>query len=121
MRVADLVEQHDDDPTRQHSGAAQHVLEVRLCKWLDGERQPLMNGAVRQQPCKIVAIEHAYRFTVSAPERCCGCHQSARLLLVPGEHGEPVPAPFGIGERRGDRMATVDPALGCGPVGGGTG
>jgi hypothetical protein len=40
---------------------------------------------------------------------------------VSSEHGEPVPAPFRIGQRRSDRMTPIDPIFGGGPLAGSAG
>ena len=114
MWVADLIEQHNDAPARERRGAAKDVFEVGLGERFDGNRQPLVDRPLGEERRESVAAEHAYRFTVAASYRRRGGDQRPCLLLVPGERGQPVPAPVRIGERGGNRMMTIDPAFGGG-------
>jgi hypothetical protein len=120
MRIADLVKQYEDAATRVCRCAAKHVFEIGLGERLDGKCEPLMDGTLREERREIVAAEHAYRLAVAASYRDRGGNQRPCLLLVPGENSEPVPAPVRIGERRSDRMTTIDPPLGGGAPAGWT-
>ena len=114
MRVVDLIEQHDNAPTRERCGPPKYVPEVGLGEGFDGYRQPLMDRAFGEERRKILAAEHAYRLPIAASY--CGRSGDQRpcLLLVPGERDQPVPTPVRIGERCGHRMTTIDPAFGGG-------
>src|SRR4029077_12499200 len=94
------------------------VSEVGLGERLDGERQPLMGGTLGQEGRKPAAVKHTYRLTVPYSYGGGGRDQRLRFRFLPGEHGKPVPAPFGVGERRshgvpaGDSACTIRSLIG---------
>jgi hypothetical protein len=120
MRIADLVKQYENAATQVCRCAAKHVFEIGLGERLDGKCEPLMDGTLREERHEIAAVEHACRLTLAVSHRRRGGDQSPCLPLVPGENSEPVPAPVGIGERRSDRVTTIDPPLGGGAPAGWT-
>ena len=83
MRVADLIEQQDNAASRGCWSAAEHVLEVGLSERFDRQRQPLMDGALRDERCEVVAVENLYRLALAAARRQRPGKQGTSLRLVP--------------------------------------
>ncbi len=110
MRVAYLVEHHDDAARRQ-CGGAQDVVEFGRLQRLDLERQPLMHRIVGKQRGETLSIQHAQRVSLAATHGARTGDQRAGVLLLRGQRRQAPPAAFRIGQRGGHGVSAVKPPL----------
>ena len=120
MRIADLVEHYDDAPTRRPTAGRSTSSRSGLSSGSTASASP-----DAQRPRARTLQSRGGRVRVSARRRrgvaLSRWRSRCALLALSGEHGEPAPAPFRIGQRRGDRMTAIDPIFGGGALAGSAG
>jgi hypothetical protein len=105
--VSDLVEHDDHGSVRYRISQPQQVDNFEFGQRLDFESEPLMDGSSRQDSKKSLVIQHLDRQSLAQPWRSRRVNKRTRFLLMPGQHGEPIPSPIGIGECRHHRMPAI--------------